>query len=51
MKKERIFVLNFMNLDLMRVYFIFFIVFFKRDMEKIGLNIFVFGNIDVVGMI
>lgn len=39
-----------MNSDLMRAYFTSFIVFFKRDMEKIGLNIFVSGNTDAVGM-
>lgn len=42
MKKERIFVLNFMNLDLMRVYFIFFIVFFKKGYGKDWFKYFCF---------
>lgn len=42
MKKERIFVLNFMNLDLMRVYFIFCIVLFKKGYGKDWFKYFCF---------
>lgn len=42
MKKERIFVLNFMNLDLMRVYFIFFIVLFEKGYGKDWFKYFCF---------
>lgn len=42
MKKERIFVLNFMNLDLMRVYFIFDIVLFEKGYGKDWFKYFCF---------